>query len=681
MGLWIAALLISGGCTQMDISLSTGIPKAPSGHFRAGFGMRDITPPPGFPMAGYSLDGQIGRGRWTSLRVVAAAFEDANGETLLLINADLWSIPLALSDRVCELVATEFPHVGRQHVVMAATHTHHAPGNMTGDGFWNQFASPRSGFDPDLFEWLAAQSAAAATEALGGLTAVELHFGTADVSGMAFNRSLKPFQSNPEACAYQKDVRRRLSAATTDEQASVNPRVSTIVVTLPGDRAAVLGVLAFAAFHPTATGLLTGVYSSDAFGLAAQGMEADLKRDGGAHARVMIFNGAEGDVAAGEGFVLAQQRDRRLAVSVSDRLQEGISAAIANAKPLEGTAIQRRVNRSTLGDTRWQNEDGQVVGTAARALIGAPVVGGADDGITKHRGPGFEPGVRGGCLPDQAPKLPVPSSLLGLSPELGAFLMGLVVPPSRYPNDSQVGVHQIGPLALVTLPGEFSTLQGERIRRRVMTELGSHGEHTLLLGLADGFLYYVTTEEEYKAQHYEGAATLYGGQSGNAFERRFAHLASLSGSHSQIPDSAHYAPGPRRTFGAHDAYVESHRIEDGLRHLKVDRMTGQPLVLPPQWEFWSKPMSWPAVTGESIGWPEIHVEVKTPEGNWVSTQDPWSPGSLLLVLKEARSHRWFFQATALDPPSIPGTTWRFRVLSSEGVDVFSEAFSLSSAQE
>jgi neutral ceramidase len=48
---------------------------------------------------------------------------------------------------------------------------------------------------------------------------------------------------------------------------------------------------------------------------------------------------------------------------------------------------------------------------------------------------------------------------------------------------------------------------------------------TVLIGLANGFLQYVTTEEEYQLQHYEGGSTLYGPGTAAFLGRRLGELA------------------------------------------------------------------------------------------------------------------------------------------------------------
>jgi len=129
------------------VTISGRIPpsqvKPGSGSFQAGAGEADLTPMPGFPMGGHSIAGQVARGSWGRLRARALYFEDASGRAVALVSCDAWALPAGLADRVADLVR-ETPgaeHLGRDRIVIAATHTHQSPGNAASSPFYNGFAS------------------------------------------------------------------------------------------------------------------------------------------------------------------------------------------------------------------------------------------------------------------------------------------------------------------------------------------------------------------------------------------------------------------------------------------------------------------------------------------------------------------------------------------------------------
>jgi neutral ceramidase len=64
---------------------------------------------------------------------------------------------------------------------------------------------------------------------------------------------------------------------------------------------------------------------------------------------------------------------------------------------------------------------------------------------------------------------------------------------------------------IVSIPGEMTVAMGQRVRKAVLDATAGTGiGRVVIAGLANEYLSYFTTPEEYEAQHYEGAATLYG---------------------------------------------------------------------------------------------------------------------------------------------------------------------------
>lgn len=75
------------------------------------------------------------------------------------------------------------------------------------------------------------------------------------------------------------------------------------------------------------------------------------------------------------------------------------------------------------------------------------------------------------------------------------------------PATVEVQVFQLGPVNIVGLPGEFTTMAGRRVRNAVES---STGNKVILAGLSNNYINYVATPEEYDLQKYEAGATIYG---------------------------------------------------------------------------------------------------------------------------------------------------------------------------
>lgn len=107
------------------------------------------------------------------------------------------------------------------------------------------------------------------------------------------------------------------------------------------------------------------------------------------------------------------------------------------------------------------------------------------------------------------------------------------VPYDWAPSILPVQILRIGQLVILSVPGEFTTMAGRRLRDAVKTVLTSGGTkefdsniHVVLAGLTNTYSQYITTFEEYQIQRYEGASTLYGPHTLAAYIQRFKTLAS-----------------------------------------------------------------------------------------------------------------------------------------------------------
>lgn len=120
------------------------------------------------------------------------------------------------------------------------------------------------------------------------------------------------------------------------------------------------------------------------------------------------------------------------------------------------------------------------------------------------------------------------------------------IPYDWAPAILPVQILRIGQLVILSVPGEFTTMAGRRLRDAVKTVLTSadNGEfnadvHVVIAGLTNTYASYVTTYEEYQVQRYEGASTLYGPHTLSAYIQEFKKLATAL-THGQTVN-----PGPQ----------------------------------------------------------------------------------------------------------------------------------------
>ncbi len=107
----------------LHIEYIVGAPEPPKNTFVAGVGRADITPPPGIPMHGWSLIGQISEGVRTRLYARALYLESADGARMVLVQCDLGAVPAALHREVTQSIAAT-TGLDPSEVLISATHTH-----------------------------------------------------------------------------------------------------------------------------------------------------------------------------------------------------------------------------------------------------------------------------------------------------------------------------------------------------------------------------------------------------------------------------------------------------------------------------------------------------------------------------------------------------------------------------
>lgn len=92
-----------------------------------------------------------------------------------------------------------------------------------------------------------------------------------------------------------------------------------------------------------------------------------------------------------------------------------------------------------------------------------------------------------------------------------------------------VQVFKVGDIWIAAVPAEFTTMSGRRLRNRIKSTLIELGAWTsvsqvVISGLTNSYTHYVATKEEYSRQRYEGASTLYGPHTLNAYEMVFTQM-------------------------------------------------------------------------------------------------------------------------------------------------------------
>jgi hypothetical protein len=119
----------------------------------------------------------------------------------------------------------------------------------------------------------------------------------------------------------------------------------------------------------------------------------------------------------------------------------------------------------------------------------------------------------------QAPKQPG----LDVSDNDLISITDLLAPPADYPTEVPVSVVHIGPIQLLAVPFELTSMTGAALRKDLG---GTPAAATIVIGLANEYLSYIATENEYQEQEYEGASTLYGPHSARCLNELVKTIAA-----------------------------------------------------------------------------------------------------------------------------------------------------------
>ncbi len=549
------ALAALAGCTTVEVRIpevAGGTAGPPPRAFRAGAAIVDLTPPPGLPGLGFSAAGQDDfrghRGRLTARAIVV---EDREGDRAAVVCVDLGMSSRLLRARVAEAVSAE-TGLDVDRIMLAATHTHAGPAGYCSNGWYNVLGSPSptNGYDARLTAFLVERIAAAVRGACGSLEAASAVVEHAMTEGLVRNRSIEPFQQNeewadPDDPGDRPDpVDRQLTMLRLASARTGRPIAALFVHT--GHNAVVRKENDL--FHP------------DVFGVAVR--ELERRASGRSPETVFAFAaGCEGDVS----FTWNQvDRIPDHGHGEADRLGRALGAQAWKLFAAQrGAARDPDVAHAHAEEAIGGAELTEGRRVAKRPYFGVSTVAGAEDGRS-FLYPFIDEGVRApaGTDHEHAPK---PIFLKPLQDELQRR-------GARPPTIAPVQVLRIAGLHLVGLPVEPTTQLARRVRTDVLDALADEGsivpeQRIVIVGIANDYMGYCVTSEEYQLQHYEGASTLYGPNEERFFRERAATLAaSLPAEHapaqprratppttfhpgpevSRLPTAPAGAPHPRR---------------------------------------------------------------------------------------------------------------------------------------
>lgn len=545
---------------------------APDAHaatatLRAAAGKADITPKLGYYLGGWTRADRVAQGQHTRLHARALVLQ--RGATkVALVSIDLFMVPGGLVKHVGDALRER--GLSEQQLLISASHTHSGPGGYANYPTLNTAApslqtatDPGSFFsllapgpaDPQLYRFVVEQITTAIRRADDRLAPAAAAWGSERITDLTANRSIEAHLNNHGIALPRGEGTPEMDPDGALH--TIDPAVDVLrvdrYVRVRGRRVRrPIGAWSVFADHGTVTKSSFQFYNGDHHASAMRVFEQRVRKAGRVPARDEVVNvygnSNEGDMSAG--------LDRH-GPAASDYVGRVEAGAMFRAWQAAG----KRMTRAPALDVRWTRicfcgqevEGGGRVGDSSQ--VGLPFLTGSEE----ERGPLFD--VTGYHFEDtRAPDSGGPHGVKASAPGVGDV-----------PNNVPLVALRVRDRVIVSVPGEGTKEVGARIRAAVEQAVAGAGvQRVVISGLANEFVLYFTTPEEYDRQHYEGGNTQFGRLSSVLLGQSLAKLAGTLVRGEPAPEPTPFDPtngvtpdGPPFPDGA-----EQGTITDGPRDVQ-----------------------------------------------------------------------------------------------------------------
>lgn len=507
---------------------------------RAGLAKEEITIfEPDMVMFGWGDPENKARRVGTPLHARALALETPQ-RRMMIIAVELGMVSTALRQAVLD--ALEDEGIDSHGLLIGATHTHSGPSGFTQYLGYN---AASFGFSIEVFDYLTERIVAAAKAALSRLEPATLRIGAATIpvdEPVAFQRSPEGYMANSDVDEHKAPE----DWDTHDRARVINRETVTLRVDAADGRP--LGAVNWFGVHGTSVHADHDVIHSDNKGMAA----AMFERDMGENFVSLFLQESAGDVSPNYRWDEKRQRTVGIVDDDLDAVKRNGEIQFRYAKQaLEAALDSEPLTPELIGCTEHLDLP-NFVGPTHTPRIGLAAAAGTAEGPGPLRPllPIIRAGMKVRRLAGVAKPGPawltlgagIEGRFLGMLPtRVGFRLMasmpmiqfvqaadkaGLVGTEPWVPVVLPVQVMRIGQLALANFPGEPTTTAGRRMRAALGRALRASGvTRCVVTSYANGYAGYIATPEEYRAQNYEGSATLFGEGTLDAYTQGMLRVA------------------------------------------------------------------------------------------------------------------------------------------------------------
>ncbi|KAH9906653.1 Neutral/alkaline nonlysosomal ceramidase [Xylariomycetidae sp. FL2044] len=530
-------------------------PSSGGDRYLVGVGKADITGPcVEINLMGYADPNQVGTGLrqrlYSRAFIVADPAQSADRFVYLVLDTQSGdtAVRYGILSGLQEL-GGEYAAYGHHNVAVTGTHSHSGP------GAWLNYLLPQitsKGFDQQSYRAIVDGALLSIRRAHESLTPGHLSIGSTKVVGANINRSLYAYLANPES------ERTRYNMSSEDD-GSVEKDLTMLKFQRATDGKNI-GVLTWFPTHGTSMLGNNTLITGDNKGVAAHLFEKSVAGDiNAADDFVAGFSQASvgdtspnvlgawcedgtGNMCSFENSTCSDGRSQKCHARgpFFRKDDEGTSSCYEIGKrqfeparklydmlndrpnPVRGSWVKSFHTFHNMSNYHFQLSNGTAV-TTCPAALGYSFAAGTSDGpgafdFTQHDGNASNTSpvwrLVSGALKEPSEQQ---RACHGAKPIL--LDVGEVSNPYQWtPNVVDVQVFRVGQLVIIVSPGEATTMAGRRWKEAVKNEAaerfadkdGSAEPVVVLGGPANSYTHYITTEEEYGIQRYEGASTLYG---------------------------------------------------------------------------------------------------------------------------------------------------------------------------
>jgi neutral ceramidase len=653
---FVLTLLILGVCScnnHICLQYQTISPQISHNKkcFYAGVAQTDITPPPGLPLAGYSTLSSDSKGFRMRLKARAYYLKPAKGKPVAIVQCDLLSGSRILHHSVSEKIARQ-TDISAAGLVIFGSHTHTGPGNYFASQFYNDHASNRKGFDPQLFAFLTEQISQAIINAFQNSCPARIATGLTHVEFATRNRSLPAYLNNSSIN----------NINDMDRFHAINPNYYMIRIDMQTDNGSFkpAGVISFFSIHPNIRPQnLDCLYSGDILGVAEISLAQSIYRKYQIEHMPIhaIINMTHGDNNPNlhenipENFLSARQLGQKIAKQALELYQQ-----LSKSLKAECHVAFRARDINLLETNRLNGIQ------LCRPAIGCPVLGGArGKGSFLQYIPPFAPGW---------PKKWFTGSCQGEKRKVLGPFHGLLFSKTSYPHQLLAQIIFIDNMILLPLPLEITCEAGKRMSNHVQLvahQMGlSQVHHVLPCSCANGYWGYVTTIEEYQMQYYEGGHTLYGPNTRKFLSEIHGTLLkdlNHSGSDIDLMSNCSYE------MNAYNYYPTFARS-----HIQFSELRSPAYVSESQASYWKFQLSGPMPSQIKWHQPLIRIAHKVQHSDWepltiekIPVNDQGYDLAFIMLDKNCTDGVTTYEIRWYHPQTNANTLYRFEIMGNKNV--------------